>query len=343
MESVEIVESRQESVADSEESLYAELKRLVEAEGLLNKQPLYYTFTIALTFGLLAFGWVALILIDSFWLRMLDAVFVAFMTVQVGFIGHDAGHQQIFRTSWKNNVLGLLNGFSLGASFAWWVDTHNRHHGRPNQASYDPAINYSIIAFTEEQARKTTGLTRFMVKHQSLFFVPLLMLYPLSMRAQSFRYLLRERCRFRAIEFLSLLSYFPLYFLFLFLIMGFWQALLFAVIHQALFGLYISSVFVPNHMGMPILKAEDDWSFIRQQVLTARNVKGRRVIEFLFGGLNYQIEHHLFPRISRNRLGQTKKIVEQFLREKSISYHETGLFRSFYEIFADLRRVSSPL
>lgn len=343
MESVQIVESQQESVADREESLYAELKRMVEARGLLNRQPLYYTFTIVLTFGLLALGWVALLLIDNFWLRMLDAVFVAFMTVQVGFIGHDAGHQQIFRKSWKNNVLGLLNGFSLGASYAWWVDTHNRHHGRPNQDSYDPAVSYSIMAFSEEQAREKTGLTRFMVKHQALFFIPLLMLYPLSMRIESFRYLLRERCRFRTIELVSLLSFFPLYFLFLFVTIGFWQALLFAVIHQALFGLYISSVFVPNHMGMPILKAEDDWSFIRQQVLTARNVKGDRIIHFLFGGLNYQIEHHLFPRVPRNRLGETKKIVEEFLREKSISYHETGLIRSFYEIFSDLRRVSKSI
>ena len=182
MESIEIVEKPQETAADREEGMYAELRRMVEARGLLNHQPLYYTLKIGATFAVMILAWVALLMIDNFWLRMLDAVFVAFMTVQVGFIGHDAGHQQIFSSHWKNNVLGLVNGFTLGASYAWWVDTHNRHHGRPNQASYDPAVAYSVIAFSEEQAREKTGFIRFMVKHQSLFFVPLLMLYPLSMR-----------------------------------------------------------------------------------------------------------------------------------------------------------------
>ena len=204
VETATITEVRGESILEGE-GLYAELKRLVEEKGLLKRQYNYYGFKVPLTFGLLALGWIALILIDNVWLRMLDAAFIAFIAVQVGFIGHDAGHQQIFRASWKNDVLGLLNGFSLGASYSWWVDTHNRHHGRPNQISFDPAINYSVIAFSEEQALEKTGLARFIVKHQAFLFIPMLALYPLSMWIDSLRYLIRERSRFRAIETLSVL------------------------------------------------------------------------------------------------------------------------------------------
>ena len=283
------------------ESLYAELKRRVEERGLLKRQPFYYAVKVPATFALLAMGWAALFLVDQLWFRILDAAFLAFMTVQAGFVGHDAGHRAIFRSTWKNDLLGLINGFSVGASFSWWMDTHNRHHGKPNQESYDPAISYSVIAFSEEQARTKTGVERFMVRHQAIFFIPLLMLYPLSMRIQSIRYLLRERTRYRFLELAFLAIHFPLYFFVLYSLLGFWETLLFAVIHQSLFGLYISSVFVPNHMGMPVLKSEEQLDFVHQQVLTARNIRGPRIVDFLFGGLNYQIEHHLFPGMPRNR------------------------------------------
>ena len=114
--------------------------------------------------------------------------------------------------------------------------------------------------------------------------------------------------------------------------MGFWQAILFTVIQRVLFGLYISSVFVPNHMGMPILNAKENPDFLLQQVLTSRNVKGHPLVDFLFGGLNYQIEHHLFPKMPRNRLRSARKLVQEFLQEKSIAYHETGFIQSFREI-----------
>ena len=79
------------------------------------------------------------------------------------------------------------------------------------------------------------------------------------------------------------------------------QALVFIAVHQGLLGLYLGSVFAPNHKGMPILSKDDDSDFLRRQVLTARNVRGGRLTDLLLGGLNYQIEHHLFPSMPRPR------------------------------------------
>lgn len=322
------------------QSLYAELKRMVEERGLLQPQPLYYAFKVPLTFALFTLGFIALLFIDSLWLRVLDAVFLAFMTVQLAFVGHEAGHRQIFRSPRTNDYLGLFNGFLMGASFSWWKDTHNRHHSKPNQATLDPAVNYSVMAFSQDEALAKTGFKRFMVRHQSLFFIPLLMLYPIFMRYGSALYLIRKKSRYRVLEILFLLFHFPLYFLFLFAVLGPWQAVLFTVVHQLLFGLYLSSVFAPNHMGMPMLKADEEMDFLRQQAVTSRNIKGRPLADFLYGGLNYQIEHHLFPRMAPNKLREAKGIVERFLCEHAISYCETGFFESFQQIFGDLKRAS---
>lgn len=333
----------QETSAHSGDSLYLELKRRVRDAGLLKPQPLYYGIKIPLTFALFAIGWAALAIEDSLWFRIFDVIFLAFMTVQIGYLGHDAGHQQIFRSSRRNDLFGLLNGFSLGSSYSWWVDTHNRHHGKPNQTSFDPAIDYSVLAFSEEEAARKKGVMRWIVKHQAILFIPLLMLYPISMRVDSFRYLLREKSKYRTIEILTLACYFPLYFLFLYFSMGIWQCLLFAVIQQSVLGLYLSSVFVTNHIGMPLLGPEEECDFIRHQVMTSRNVKGSRIVDYLFGGLNYQIEHHLFPRMPRNRLRCASRIVQQFLQEKSIPYCEAEIVHSYCEIFSYLLRIGKSL
>ena len=80
------------------------------------------------------------------------------------------------------------------------------------------------------------------------------------------------------------------------------QALLFIVVHQALFGLYTGLVFAPNHKGMPILDSDSQLDFVRRQVLTSRDVNAHPLTDFWYGGLNYQIEHHLFPSMPRNKL-----------------------------------------
>jgi fatty acid desaturase len=121
------------------------------------------------------------------------------------------------------------------------------------------------------------------------------------------------------------------------------QALLFIVVHQALFGLYMGLVFAPNHKGMQLLDDESQLDFVRRQVLTSRDVKGHAVTDFLYGGLNYQIEHHLFPSMPRNKLKEAQTIVRAFCEARSIPYRETGALQSNREILQYLHRVSAPL
>src|SRR5690606_16149009 len=82
------------------------------------------------------------------------------------------------------------------------------------------------------------------------------------------------------------------------------MAIAFVLIHQAAFGVYNSSVFASNHKGMPLTAEGDDLDFLREQVLTSRNVAGHPLTDFWYGGLNYQIEHHLFPTMPRNQLAK---------------------------------------
>jgi fatty acid desaturase len=113
-------------------------------------------------------------------------------------------------------------------------------------------------------------------------------------------------------------------------------------------GLYLGTIFAPNHKGMPVLEKENSWDFLHRQVLTARNVYAHPLTDFWYGGLNYQIEHHLFPSMARNKLKEAQSVVRAFCQEQAIPYHETTGLQSFAEILsylhgmgASLRRVSA--
>ena len=128
-----------------------------------------------------------------------------------------------------------------------------------------------------------------------------------------------------------------------FLVLSPLQAIAFIAVHKGLWGLYMGCSFAPNHKGMPMLVDGHDLDFLRKQVLTSRNVRGGRLVDVALGGLNYQIEHHLFPSIPRPSLRHLQPIVRAFCVERGISYSETGLLSSYGHVLRHLHDVGAPL
>ena len=324
-------------------SEYAELKRLIKQKGLMNKQPLYYTFKITLTLSMLGLSMALVAFIDTLWLQLLNAMFMGFIFTQMGFIGHDAGHRQIFFSTRKNDVIGLTANLLLGISRSWWVNQHNEHHNNPNDLELDPHIDIPVMVFSEEQARNLKGIMRFFIRYQAFYFFPMLLGEGVGMRIAGAQYIITRKIRFPVAEPLLMAFHFLLYFGMLFYFLSAWHAFMFFMVHQMVFGLYMGSIFAPNHKGMPTVTRDSGLDFLRRQVVTARNMRAHPVTDFMYGGLNYQIEHHLFPTIPRNKLKEAQKIVRTFCKEHSISYYEVGAFRSQWEILDALHKFSAPL
>ncbi len=323
---------------------YAELKRRMKQKGLMDQQPAYYTYKILFTLGLLAFSLTFLLVANHSSLQLLNAVFLAFVFAQIGFIGHDLGHRQIFRADRLFETASfIVANLLLGWSWSWWVDKHNRHHGHPNEPEIDPDIAIPMLAFTEEEAQSKQGFLRFMVKYQAYLFLPLELLGWVSFLIFSIGFLLKKKAKHPMAEAFLMTIHYLLYFGLLFTCLSAWQAILFFVIHRALFGLYLGSVAAPNHKGMLVSEKDNPIDFLHQQVLSSRNVRAHPFTDFWYGGLNYQIEHHLFPTIPRNRLKEAQRIVKAFCQERSIPYHETSFLQSYREIFQHLHQVSAPL
>ncbi|MEH1166282.1 acyl-CoA desaturase [Micromonospora sp. CPCC 205539] len=322
---------------------YADLSRQIRAAGLLDRRHGYYAVRISLVVGAFAGLWALFARLGESWWQLGVAAALAVVIAQAGFIGHDAGHRQVARSRRANDLIGILHANLLtGISYGWWVDKHNRHHAHPNTEGKDPDISVAALSFTTNQARRQRGLGALIVRHQAYFFFPLLLLEGLHLHAISLWGVLGgRRIARRGVEVGLLALHLGGYLTAVFVVLSPAQAVAFIVVNQGLLGLYLGCSFAPNHKGMPILSADDDLDYLRRQVLTSRNVHGGPVVDAALGGLNYQIEHHLFPSMPCPNLRRARPLVQRFCAERDIAYHETGLGRSWAEGLRHLHDVGS--
>jgi fatty acid desaturase len=314
--------------------------RQVRQVGLLERRSGFYAVHITVNLLMLAAGWTAFVFLGDTWWQLLTAGYLAVVFTQSGFLGHDAGHRQIFRTRRANHLVGLVHGnLAIGLAFGWWVDKHHRHHAHPNQEGLDPDIGGENIVYTRGQARARSGAGRFIARHQGVLFFPMTLLLGLNLHVNGVKALLRPGYRGRVSEVLLLGVHTAGYLTAVLLVLSPVKALLFVVVQQGLFGLYLGCSFAPNHKGMPILSKDDDSDFLRRQVLTARNVRGGRFTDVLLGGLNYQIEHHLFPSMPRASLRRAQPIVRAFCTRHGLPYVETSLIDSYRQALRHLHTV----
>jgi fatty acid desaturase len=292
---------------------------------------------------LLAAGWAAFVLVGNSWWQLAVAVFLAVMFTQFGFLGHDAGHRQISSSRRTSYLLGILLGnLGIGLSYGWWVDKHNRHHAHPNTEGADPDIAMKVLAFTPTQAHASRGLPRLAFRYQAYLFFPLLLGEAVSVHAASIRALISRGLRRRAGEAALLAIHLAGYLTVVFLVLSPVKAIVFIAVQQGLFGLYLGASFAPNHKGMPILDSADRSDFLRRQVLTSRNVRGGWLTDLALGGLNYQIEHHLFPSMPRPNLRRSQALIRGFCQQRGMSYCEASLVGSYAQALRYLNTVGRP-
>ncbi len=324
-------------------SNYAELKGRLHESGVFQRQPGYYGWQAVLSAALFILPFALLLSSPPMWVVVLAGALLAVAMTRLAFILHDAGHRQIFGRPKQNDAVMLLMGLLTGASASWWFSTHNDHHNNPNNLDLDPSTMLPILAFSRRQASARKGVLGFVIRFQAYYFFPLLLLEALGARLASVMFLMSGRARSPRFEALGMLVHVVAYGALLFTLLPVGQALLFMLVHQTLFGLYMGSVFAPNHKGMLVTHKASRIDFLHRQVLASRNIKPNPLVDFWLGGLNYQIEHHLFPTIPRNKLRESRGIIKDFCVENSITYHETTLWQSYVEVLSYLHRVGSPL
>jgi fatty acid desaturase len=299
----------------------------------------YYFWKSAVTIVALAVGWTAFVLVGDSWWQLGVAAFLAMVFAQIAFLGHDAGHRQIFGTRRANYLFGVIFGnLGIGVSIGWWTSNHNRHHAHPNTEGADPDI-MGVLAHSGDRARTSRGIRRLIFRHQAWLFFPMLFLEAGSLHYASARAVMRWAIPHRTAEPVLLAAHAAGYLCAVFLVLSPAKAVVFIVVQQGLFGFYMGCTFAPNHKGMAVLPAADSSDFLRRQVLTSRNVRGGRLVDAALGGLNYQIEHHLFPSMPRPNLQRAQPLVAEFCAELGLPYCQTSLLSSYADALRHLHAI----
>jgi len=309
-----------------------DLYRELETHGLLNptdvwrrKLLLWIPVFFGSYYGLLTlpFGvpWLLLALLSA----------VAFLTM--GFVGHDAGHYALSRKPWINDVWGQFGmTFLCGMSFGFWRGRHNQHHAHCQEIGGDPDMHFGVLfSVYPNSANWRTPLGRFFLMIQKWAFWPLASFYWVTLRYDGIRDLFQRPKETRVDRFLM-----PLHWIVLLIVPGFvfgWGAALAAyVTASCLSSLMTASVFIPNHIGMRRLEKGEKLSYFEQQITTSRNITNPPMLDFYYGGLNSQIEHHLFPRVSFDRYRAMRPVVRSFCEARGIAYNEVSLYRALASV-----------
>jgi fatty acid desaturase len=322
---------------------YARLSRRVAEAGLTRRRPGHYAVRLTAVAAALAGAWWAFFALGDTWWQLAVAGGLGLVFGQVALVAHDLAHRQVFRGRRASEIGGRLAGnVGIGMSYGWWMDKHTRHHAHPNHEELDPDVAPDILVWSRRQARAARGVARFVGRHQAALFFPLLTLEGFNLHLASLRALRRPGTRRRGLEGTLLVAHLAGYLTALFVVLPVGPALAFLFVHQAVFGVYLGCIFAPNHKGMPtVTGAEPD--FLRRQVLTSRNVRGGRFTDLALGGLNHQIEHHLFPSMPAPNLRRARLLVREHCAGLGIPYHETSLVRSWQEALRHLHEVGVPI
>lgn len=317
------------------------LSQQVKDAGLMGRRTGNYMMRTVML-GLAFAGAFALVIAvgDTWWQLAVAALFGVLFT-QAAFLTHDSAHQQIFASgkhnAWFSRIMGNL---IVGLSYGWWTRKHGRHHANPNTIGKDGDIATGAIVFVPGEAADRRGFMGWIMRRQGWLFFPLLTLYAPILHFNSVKTVAQNRkLKHRRAE-LALMAVriigFPLLMIAL---LGPGLGAAFIGVQMMVFGVYMGSAFAPNHKGMPLIPKDSKIDFLSRQVLTSRNIRGGRFMDWAMGGLNYQIEHHLFPRMPSANLRQVRPIVIQHCADQGIPYTETGLFEAYSIVIKYLNRV----
>ncbi len=324
-----------------QQTAFSDLTAKVQAAGLMKRRYGFYWSWMGASVLALAGIFVGMLLLGDSWLQLLLAGALGLVMSQLGFLGHEAAHRQMFRSPhWNEWAARVLSTLLVGLSYGWWMNKHNRHHGNPNRLGKDPDIDAQVVVFTADAANARPRWLARLTPIQGYFFLPLLFLEGLSLHTSSIRYLSTARgIKRRPVEIAFLAIRVFGYLGVIFWLLPFGMAAAFVGVQLAVFGFLLGGAFAPNHIAMPIVPRDGRIDFLRRQVLMSRNIRGGPIVRFFMGGLENQVEHHLFPMMARPNLKRAQAIVREHCREHQITYTETTLWRSYQVILRHLNEV----
>uniref|UniRef100_A0A3B5MZI8 acyl-CoA (8-3)-desaturase n=1 Tax=Xiphophorus couchianus TaxID=32473 RepID=A0A3B5MZI8_9TELE len=306
------------------------LRTQVEKEGLFKAKPLFFCLHLSHILLLEALAWMMVWYWGTSWtLTLLCAVMLATSQAQAGWLQHDFGHLSVFKKSkWNHLVHKFVIGHLKGAAASWWNHLHYNHHAKPNVLSKDPDVNMSgIFVLGSVQPVEASSWKKICFKYFEKFVAAhkLSNTCPTITSTSTSFYDLAWYLSFY-IRYFS--CYVPLY--------GFFGSVALNLFVRFLESHWFVWVTQMNHLPMNIDHDKNrDW--ITMQLQATSNIEKSFFNDWFSGHLNFQIEHHLFPRMPRHNYHLVAPRVRALCDKHGISYQMKTLWQGMTDVVSSLK------
>jgi delta8-fatty-acid desaturase len=285
--------------------------------------------------------------------HMAAAVMLGFLWMQSGFLGHDSGHYVVMRSKLINRVVQVVAGNCVaGLSIGWWKHTHNTHHIACNSLDHDPDVQHlplfavsprlfsSLTSAFYRRVMRFDAAARLLVSYQHWTFYPVMCVARANLFAQSLLLLADTRTSVpgRLAEVAGVAAFWLWYpWLVSRLPGGAGERAAFVLVSFAVTGIQhvqfcLNHFSAGTYVGRP---RGDDW--FQKQTRGTLDVACPPWMDWFHGGLQFQVEHHLFPRLPRCHLRRVAPLVRELCRKHGLPYQRCGFWEANARTLRTLR------
>ena len=274
-------------------------------------------------------------------LHVLAIATLAFLSVHAGFLAHEATHGALTRNRVVAASVGqVFNTLLTALCYSYFCHIHRLHHPHCNERSRDPDMQSEVFSMYRQSAETKTGLGRLVSRHQAMLIWVLVWLQGFALKIDSLRFLCGNPRDTRADQ-AAVLFHLMLWFVPPVLMLGLPTAFLNYALMTLLIGPYLGAIFLVNHIGTRVIEPGEPVSFFIHEISVTRNLGASRLHDFLFGGLNNHIEHHLFPSMPTAHLRRARAITREFCRRHGVVYKEMSWASAAREVALHFNNMSA--
>jgi len=335
------------AVAPARSAAFQEFRKKLEAMGMFKTNPFWYAYKTITTVGFLILG----MILVAFDYSMLGAISIGVGFQQLGWLGHDYSHHQVFESRTYNRWMGYFTGnICQGFSQRWWDDRHNSHHAITNVLDSDPDVdNLPLFVWSIHDISKVPTWVKPYLKYQQYYFLfPFCPLLRIIWLLQTLFFVASVQSHpnatyrsYAVVEQITVAIHWIWYFTVLYFATN---RLWFFIISQAIPGFGIAIIVFFNHYACHHYKdTNEQFDFVDLVCETTRDMTPSPITDWICGGLNYQIEHHMFPTMPRHNLNEVSKFVKQFCKEQGAEYQCADFFEGVGFLIKQLAMVSNQL
>lgn len=285
---------------------------------------------------------------DLLW-KAVGMALISFGCMGLSTNGHTASHHAISNKSWLDEFITYFDfAFFLGVSGKYWKHKHIVvHHPHPNIIGVDDDADLMpIFTLNKNDVAQAKGFRRWWYRHQGYFFPVVLLGNSFGVAFKGWRFLLKDlfdeqrRDKESWIDLACLLSHWALWTIIPIFIFGFANVATFFVIQMFIMSYVMFALFAPAHYPDDAIQITSDATrdnYLMLQTATAVNFETGPIGRLLCGGVDYQLEHHLFPWISPRHYPALSPILKTFCEENGYPYRSQGwgiaIWKSYLTLF----------